>query len=103
MINYKITNEDKEEFRAKGFLIKNNFIDKNYIPELLSKFEPLFRGEFSTGTAPDEWNWVYGKDDMNATRQICNAWKSDNLIRDLVCHNTIGKTLAILMDWDFSS
>ena len=102
MIKCKITNKDKEEFRENGFIIKEKFIDSEYIPELLSKFEPLFKGDFSTGIEPDEWNWVYGKDDNHATRQICNAWKSDNLIRDLVCHEVIGKNLAILMGWEGS-
>ena len=64
-----------------------------------SKFEPLFKGEFETGTEPDEWNWRFGKDPEDVTRQICNGWKSDNLIKELVCHSIVGEACSRLMNW----
>ena len=93
------TNEDIKAFHENGFLIKEKFLQEKYISLLLSKFDPLFKGEFPNGIAPDEWNWVHGKDSRYLTRQICNAWKSDDLIRDLVCHELIGRILANLMGW----
>ena len=78
MINCTITNEDIKAFHENGFLIKEKFLQEKYISLLLSKFDPLFKGEFPNGIAPDEWNWVHGKDSRYLTRQICNAWKSDD-------------------------
>ena len=37
--------------------------------------------------------------DPSATRQICNVWKSDNLIRKIVCNDTIGLIASKLMGW----
>ena len=102
MINCNITDEDIKSFHKHGFLIKEKFLQKKYIPLFISKFDPLFRGEFSNGIAPDEQNWLHGKDNKYLTRQICNAWKSDDLIRDLVCHELIGRVLASLMGWSGS-
>ena len=102
MINCTITDEDIKSFHKNGFLIKEKFLQEKYIPLFLSKFDPLFRGEFSNGIAPDEQNWLHGKDNKYLTRQICNAWKSDVLIRDLVCHELIGRVLASLMGWSGS-
>ena len=95
MINCKITDDCIKLFEKNGFLIKENFIEKNFISLLISKFEPIFRGEFETGIAPDEWNWVYGESDPLLTRQICNAWKSDRLIRNLVCHQKMSSFGAL--------
>ena len=35
--------------------------------------------------------------DPNATRQICNVWKSDNLIRKIVCNETIRRIASKFM------
>jgi phytanoyl-CoA hydroxylase len=86
MINLKLNQSLIDEFNENGFLILDQFIDLEWIDKLKSKFEPLFKGEFETGTEPDEWNWRFGKDPEDVTRQICNGWKSDNLIKNLVCH-----------------
>ena len=37
--------------------------------------------------------------DPRATRQMCNVWKSDNLIRKIVCNETIGLIASKLMGW----
>ena len=54
------------------------------LDKLRDRFEPLFRGEFETGIEPDEWNWRFGRDPIDVTRQICNDWKSDGLIKKLI-------------------
>ena len=100
MINLDLNDQLIKEFNLNGFLILDKFIDVKYINELKDKFEPLFKGKFETGIDPDEWNWKYGKDPEDVTRQICNAWKSDNLIKKFVCHENIGKCCSILMNWD---
>ena len=91
MIHLNLNDDLIDDFNLNGFLILDKFIDVKYINELKNKFEPLFKGEFETGIKPDEWNWKFGKDPEDVTRQICNAWKSDNLIKKFVCHKIIGK------------
>ena len=70
----------------------DKFIDLKYLDKLRDRFKPLFNGEFETGIEPDEWNWRFGRDPDDVTRQICNAWKSDNFIRSVVCHKVVGES-----------
>jgi len=88
-----------QDFNRDGFLILDKFIDLKCLDELRERIEPLFHGKFETGIEPDEWNWKYGRDPNDVTRQICNAWKSDNLIKKIVCHSIIGECASILMGW----
>ena len=99
MINLKINTDLQNDFEENGFIIIKNFLDLNYLNKFINKFEPLFRGDFETGVEPDEWNWKFGRDPNNVTRQICNAWKSDNLIKSIVCHKVIGESCSKLMNW----
>ncbi|NDH59919.1 MAG: phytanoyl-CoA dioxygenase family protein, partial [Proteobacteria bacterium] len=99
MINFELSENLIEEFNNNGFLILDNFLDLNYIDDLRNKFEPLFKGNFETGIEPDEWNWKFGKDPKDVTRQICNAWKADHLIKKIVCHEIIGEVCSRLMNW----
>ena len=100
MIKSFINRNYIENFNKNGFLILENFINPGFLNKLRNRFEPLFKGEFETGIKPDEWNWKFGKDPNNVTRQICNAWKSDNLIRKFVCHKVIGESCSLLMNWN---
>ena len=99
MINLELNKNLIDDFNKNGFLILDKFIDSKYLDKLRDRFEPLFRGEFETGIEPDEWNWRFGKDSEDVTRQICNAWKSDKLIREFVCHKVIGECCSRLMNW----
>ena len=80
MIKIDLTENLKKKFQEDGYLILENFLEDLFIPKLTKKFSKLFSGHFETGIEPDEWNWREGRDPENITRQICNAWKSDNLI-----------------------
>ncbi len=99
MINLSLNSNLINEFKKNGYLIIDKFLDKKYLNKIIDKFEPLFSGNFETGIEPDEWNWKFGKDSNDLTRQICNAWKSDNLIRSVVCHQVVGKICSELMNW----
>ncbi len=99
MITIDLTEDLKKNFQKDGFLILENFLEIQFIPNLSEKFPKLFSGDFETGIEPDEWNWRQGRDPENVTRQICNAWKSDKSIKNLVCHEAIGKACAQLMNW----
>ena len=100
MIKLNLTKNLLDDFKKNGFIILDEFIDLEYLDKLRDRFEPLFKGEFETGIKPDEWNWKFGIDPDNITRQICNAWKSDNLIREFVCHKIVGEICSGLMNWN---
>ncbi len=57
---------------------------------------PLFDGEYETGIRPDEVNWVPGRDPEDRTRQLCNAWKSDNVVAAQVLSERTGRLAAQL-------
>ena len=95
----EISDKLKNQFNTNGFLILTEFLNTEFVTKLADKFQSLFSGKFETGIEPDEWNWKQGRDPENITRQICNAWKSDNDIKEVVCHELIGKVCANLMDW----
>ena len=100
MININLNDDLIHEFNENGFIVLDKFIDLEYLDKLKNRFEPLFKGEFQTGIEPDEWNWKFDKDPIDVTRQICNGWKSDLLIKDFVCHEIVGKSCAKLMNWN---
>ena len=94
----KITNEI-ETFNKNGFVIFDKFLLEENIEILKNRFDDLFNGKFENTIEPDEWNWKKNLSDPRATRQICNVWKSDNLIRKIVCDETIGLIASKLMGW----
>ena len=102
MIKVQLNKNLIDDFNKNGFIILDKFIDLKYLNKLRDRFEPLFRGEFENGIEPDEWNWKFGRDPEDVTRQICNAWKSDQLIYDFVCHKVVGECCNDLMNWSGS-
>ena len=90
---------DKEKFWADGFVRVDNVISNNTTVELHERFDRLFRGDFDTGTYPDEWHWREGVSLPDATREIVNAWKSDTVVASVVLSPAIGRLVAELMGW----
>ena len=94
-----ITPEDINAFQENGFVIVKNVLDDQTINLPRSRFEPLFAGQFETGIQPDEWNWRTGFCAPELTRQICNGWKADRVIADIVLRADIGRACAQLRGW----
>ena len=92
-------NNEIETFNKNGFVIFDKFLLEENIEILKNRFDDLFDGKFENTIEPDEWNWKKNLSDPRATRQICNVWKSDNLIRKIVCNETIGLIASKLMGW----
>ena len=93
-----LTNEI-DSFNNNGFIIFDKFLLEENIEILKNRFDDLFDGKFENTIQPDEWHWKKNLSDPSATRQICNVWKSDNLIRKIVCNETIGLIASKLMGW----
>jgi hypothetical protein len=76
-----LTTEQIEAFRRDGFLVvEEGLVSERGLELLRERYLKLFEGEYETGVRPDEVNWVPGRDPEDRTRQLCNAWKSDNVV-----------------------
>jgi len=95
----RLTALQHAKFNQDGFVIIENMLDADTISMARERFERLFRGQFDLGVQPDEWNWREGRDAADLTRQICNAWKSDSVIRSIVLREDIGKLCSDLRAW----
>ena len=91
--------DDLTSFDTDGFVKIGTVLDSDQIDQLRERFERVFAGEFETGTAPDEVNWLEGESDPSLTRQICNAWKADRLIAATVLDERLGAAVARLAGW----
>jgi ectoine hydroxylase-related dioxygenase (phytanoyl-CoA dioxygenase family) len=95
------TPDQVEAFHRDGFLIvEEGLISEPALERLRSRYERLFEGDYETGIAPDEVNWKPGRDPVDRTRQLCNAWKSDSVIAAQVLSERIGRLAAQLMSYD---
>jgi len=99
-IHYELTDIQRSSFNRNGFVIIEDLLDPETVIRARERFEPLFAGEFDLGIEPDEWNWKKGRDAADLTRQICNGWKSDSIIRSVVLRQDIGKICATLRGWE---
>ncbi len=96
----RFTDEQVESFRRDGFLIvEEGLLSPAAIEALRERFAALFDGEYATGIAPDEVNWKAGRDPEDVTRQICNGWRSDDVIAAQVLSERTGRLAAQLMGY----
>ncbi len=95
-----VSDDQVDRFRTDGFLIlEEGFLPDDAIEILRERFAALFEGDYATGIAPDEVNWKQGRDPQDRTRQICNGWRSDDLIAAQVLSERTGRIAARLMGW----
>ena len=84
-------------FGRDGFVIvEDGLVSERGLELLRERYVPLFDGEYETGIRPDEVNWVSGRDPEDRTRQLCNAWKSDNVVAAQVLSERTGRLAAQL-------
>ena len=89
--------EEVDAFHRDGFLIvEEGLVSERALDLLRGRYERLFDGEYETGIRPDEVNWVPGRDPEDRTRQLCNAWKSDDVVAAQVLSERIGSLAARL-------
>ncbi|MFK7945198.1 MAG: phytanoyl-CoA dioxygenase family protein [Paracoccaceae bacterium] len=94
----RLTDDDRRAFERDGFVVLEDVLDRDMIAAAATRFAPLFAGDFVTGLQPDEWNWRPGSRE-DVTRQICNGWKSDPVIANIVLRADIGEACARLRGW----
>ena len=99
MHKINITKKEIDKFHTDGFIIFENIIDPKVAKEAVSRFTPLFSGDFETGIQPDKIKWLKGRDSEDAPRSMCNVWKSDRTIAKITLDEKIGEIAATLMGW----
>ena len=96
-----LTPEQVESFHRDGFLIVEAGLVSDRALELLrERYERLFDRDYETGIAPDEVNWIRGRDPEDRTRQLCNGWRSDDTVAAQVLHARTGRLAAQLAGWE---
>ena len=101
-MNYQpiqLTDQQVQQFQTDGFLILEKFLPEDFTERLISRMEPLFRGQFETGIYPDEWYWRPGLSLPDITREMCNGWKCDRTIASLILSAEVGRLSATLAGW----
>ena len=92
-----LTPAQVEAFQRDGFLVvAEGLVSERGLELLRERYVPLFEGEYETGIRPDDVNWVPGRDPEDRTRQLCNAWKSDNVVAAQVLSERTGRLAAQL-------
>jgi hypothetical protein len=90
------TNEQIETFRRDGFLIVERFLDAGALDPIRDRFARVFEHEWETGLAPDEVNYVPGSTAPDLTRQLCNVWKADRVLAEVVLSRQVGEFASCL-------
>lgn len=99
MISVDITPADLQQFRDRGFVIKERVLSSDFVEALRTRLPLLFAGEFDTGVYPDEWYWRENMSLPDVTRHMGNAWKSDLTVARLVLSREIAAAAATLAGW----
>ena len=95
-----ITDEQIAQYHEDGFLVIEDLINEELVNRLNERFEPLFSGEFETGSYPDSWHWNPHSGLTNSTRQITGSvWKSDLTLASVILSEKIGQISSILGGW----
>ena len=94
-----ISQQELTQFSQDGFFVRENALSKDTVDMARERFEKLFDGQFATGLVPDEVNWQAGRDANDVTRQLCNAWKADPKLAQILLSQSLGQACASLMDW----
>ncbi len=98
-MTYTVLKKHKQQFSDNGFVVVDQLINQSQLTGLHQAFEDLFNGNFETGVRPDEVNWQQSTGDPTLTRQICNGWKSDRRIAEVVLDQSLGKAIAEFTGW----
>jgi ectoine hydroxylase-related dioxygenase (phytanoyl-CoA dioxygenase family) len=74
------TAEQIEAYRRDGFVVLDQFLERDEVERLREHFAACFAHEWETGLRPDEVNYDPATTPPDLTRQLCNAWKADRTV-----------------------
>ncbi|HCH31514.1 MAG TPA: phytanoyl-CoA dioxygenase [Oceanospirillaceae bacterium] len=93
------TGHDKLKYRRQGYLVIDEILPIKHLAQLHQAFDDVFSGTFETGITPDEVNWQQATGDPSLTRQVCNGWKANRGIAQVVLSESLGRNVARLAGW----
>ena len=94
-----LSKDQIEHYREHGYLIKDRIIDQETVEMLRERMDLLFQGHYESGLMPDEVNYNAKQGDQMATRQLCNAWKSDPYVASVLLAPEVGEAIAKISGW----
>lgn len=94
-----LTSKQIEQFHRDGFLVVEDVVPTDVVDRVVERFEPLFSGEFETGTYPDEWHWNPQIGKPGAAAQMTGVWRCDRTIASVAMAAKIGQMAAALEGW----
>ena len=99
MFKQQLDDSEVQAYAASGCVVLRELLEVANLPSLHDAFEDLFHGKFETGIRPDEINWQVGKSDPSLTRQICNAWRANRAISNIILSEPLGAMIGQLTGW----
>ena len=99
----QLTKEHCEFFHKNGYIVFENFLNESLMDPLISRFIPVFDGKFDTGVYPDEWYGGRNSTYPHITKEICNVWKSDTKLAQIVLSSQIHNLTTQLMNYNYNS
>ncbi len=96
----KISKNQIKEFNDNGFLIIKDIIDISKLKKINSIYKKIFNGHYQTEIVPDKVKWKPNRDSLSIPRSLCNVWKSNKNIAQVVCSKTISSIAGQLMNWN---
>ena len=93
-----LSKDDKNFFKKNGYLIYKNYLNKDKIKSIKVKIPKIFDGYYDTGISPDKVKWdKFNK--KKIPRQLCNVWKSNKSLRNIITNRSLAEIAAKLMGW----
>ena len=74
-------------------------LDETTVNSLRGECDKLFDGVYETGIYPDEIHYRPGISRPDVTRELCNVWKSNLTMRNVVCGEALGRMACDIMGW----
>ncbi|MEM6425757.1 MAG: phytanoyl-CoA dioxygenase family protein [Cyanobacteria bacterium P01_D01_bin.128] len=96
---HPLTDQQISQFHQDGFVVVENLLSPALVERVISRFDPLFSGEFETGVYPDEWHWNPNLGKPNAAGQLTGGWKCDRALAAVATAAKIGQIAAALEGW----
>ena len=94
-----LSNTIYSRFREDGFVEIDGVLDPATVSTLRERFGLVFGEHYETGLLPDKVKWRRDISPEGIPRTVCNAWKSDRTIAQVVLSPHIGKIASKLMGW----
>lgn len=95
----KISRQQKEHFRANGFLIVRDAISPQRINCLQERIARLFASDTRLIQKNDKWACWLSLNSLTGHQYMLNAWKGDELVAHTATDAVLGEAVADLGDW----